>query len=65
MKSFTNWRIQLDCLDFGLSIRRMPYYNLPPFFIFQKEISNGFSKYFWTSQLIDRCSREEGKGKDG
>jgi hypothetical protein len=25
----------------------------------------GFQNIYWTSQLIDRCSREEGKGKDG
>jgi len=64
MKSFTNWMIQLDCLDFGLSIRRMLNYNLPPFFFLFK-ISTGFQNIFWTSQLIYRCSREEDKGKDG
>jgi hypothetical protein len=64
MKSFTNWTIQLDCLDFGLSIRRMLNYKpSTTFFLFKT--STGFQNIYWTSQLINRCSRKEGKGKDG
>jgi hypothetical protein len=39
-------------------------YNVPPFFFFFKT-QNGFQNIYGMSQLIYRCSREEGKGKDG